>query len=160
MSRKWIGGLLAVAVLAGGAAAATSVLGADGAGSPRPAYATVDVDLSKATPQAARPSVQAKKKKKNPKLVYLQSPAPVTINPADPAAGGVGPFVDVRLTGCSKVVEGGVVANRADVFVQGTSITNAGEYHVFIGLNPGSSTFADRTPFTITSHLTCLKGVK
>ena len=81
MSRKWIGGLLTVAALAAAGVAATSVLGAeDGGDSPRPAYATVEVDLSEATPAAARPS--SKPKKKKPKLTYLQSPAPVTINPA------------------------------------------------------------------------------
>ncbi len=156
MSRKWIGGLLAVAAIAAASVAATSVLGADGAGSPRPAYATVNVDLSDAAPAAARPTTKAKKKK--PKLVYLQSPAPVTINPADAAAGGVGPFVDVRLTGCSKVVDGGVAPTRADVYQQGSYVASASEYHVLIGID--GDHLADRTPFTITSHLICLKGVK
>lgn len=158
MSRKTIVGLLSAAALAATAVAATSVLGADGGASPRPAYATVDVDLGRATPAAARPATKGKKKK--PKLVYLQSPAPVTINPADPTAGGVGPNIDVRLTGCSKVVDGGVVPNRPDVFVQGNYVASAGEYHVLIGLEDQVDGAPNRTPFTITSHLICLKGVK
>ena len=162
MSRKWIGGLVAVAAIGAGALAASSVLGADGAGDPRPAYATVSVDLSKAAPATARRSADAKddKKAKKPKVVYLQSPTPEPINPADPVPGttGVGPNIDVKLTGCSKVIDGGVVPSRTDVFVQGTYVKSASEYHVLIGLkdqNPG-----DRAPFTITSNLTCIKGTK
>jgi hypothetical protein len=160
MSRKWIGGLVAVAAVGAGALAASSVLGADGGGSPRPAYATVSVDLGKQAPAHARTSSKAPpKKQKKPKLVYLQSPAPVTINPADATAGGVGPNIDVKLTGCSKVVDGGVVPSRVDVFVQGTYVKSNSEYHVLIGLRDQAPT-SDRTPFTITSNLTCLKGVK
>ena len=152
MSRKWIGGLVAVAAVGAAALAASSVLGADGGGDPRPAYATVSVDLHQRAPATARPSA---KKPKKPKLVYLQSPAPVPINPALPP-DGVGPNVDVKLTGCSKVVDGGVVADNTGVFVQGTYVASKGEYHVLIGLAPG----ATAAPFNITSNLTCLKGVK
>ena len=135
----------------------------------RPAYATVSIDLShghaqapstaRRTDGAKKPEPRHKPKKKKPKVVYLQSPSPVPINPADPTQGGVGPNIDIKLTGCSKVMEGGVVPSRPDVFVQGSFIKSSSEYHVLIGLenqpnNPNS------TPFTITSHLTCLKGVK
>jgi len=160
MSRKWIGGLVAVAAIGATALAAGSVLGAGGAGDPRPAYATVSVDLSKQAPATARSSADGAKKPKakKPKLVYLQSPTPVTINPADPAAGGVGPNIDVKLTGCSKVLDGGVVPSRVDVFVQGTYVKSASEYHVLIGLKDQSPGLRD--PFTITSNLTCIKGTK
>jgi hypothetical protein len=159
MSRKWIGGLVAVAAIGATALAASSVLGAGGSGDPRPAYATVHVDLSKQAPAAARRSADAKgkKKPKKPKVVYLQSPSPQPINPAD-APAGVGPFIDVKLTGCSKVLDGGVVPSRTDVFVQGTYVKSAGEYHVLIGLDDAG--LQNRTPFTITSNLTCIKGTK
>ena len=88
--------------------------------------------------------------------MYLQSPSPVPINPAD-APAGVGPFIDVKLTGCSKVLDGGVVPSRDDVFVQGTYVKSASEYHVLIGIDDPD---VNRTPFTITSNLTCLKGTK
>jgi hypothetical protein len=169
MSRKWIGGLVAVAAIGAGAFAASSVLGADSSGPVRPAYATVSVDLSHGGAQApatARRAASAKRpqhkpKKKKPKVVYLQSPSPVTINPAQPSAGGIGPNIDINLTGCSKVMEGGVVPSRADVFVQGSFIKSSNEYHVLIGLkDQANGVPTDPTPFTITSHLTCLKGVK
>jgi hypothetical protein len=164
MSRKWIGGLVAVAAIGAGAFAASSVLGADSSAPVRPAYATVSVDLSQGNAQApatarrAKAEHKPKPKKKKPKVVYLQSPSPVTINPADPTQGGVGPNIDIKLTGCSKVMEGGVVPSRPDVFVQGSFIKSSSEYHVLIGL--ANQPTVDRTPFTITSHLTCLKGVK
>jgi len=157
MSRKWIGGLVAVAAIGATALAASSVLGAGGGADPRPAYATVHVDLSQRAPAAARPSADAKKKPKKPKVVYLQSPSSQPINPADPPAG-LGPFIDVKLTGCSKVIDGGVVPSRTDVFVQGTYVKNKGEYHVLIGIDPEH--LDNRTPFTITSNLTCIKGTK
>ena len=160
MSRKWIGGLVAVGAIAAAAFAASSVLGAGSGGSPRPAYATVSVDLSHATPATARRAPEGNgntKKKKKPKVVYLQSPSPVTINPAPPEQGGVGPNVDIKLTGCAKVLEGGVVPSDTNVFVQGTYIKSASEYHVLIG---DTSTDVPQPPFTITSHLTCMKGVK
>ena len=169
MSRKWIGGFVAVAAIGAGAFAASSVLGADSSGPVRPAYATVSVDLSQGHAQApatARRAASAKKpqhkpkKKKKPKVVYLQSPSPVTINPADPTQGGVGPNIDIKLTGCSKVMEGGVVPSRPDVFVQGSFIKSSSEYHVLIVLENQANGQAVPTPFTITSHLTCLKGVK
>jgi hypothetical protein len=156
MSRKWIGGLVAVAAIGATTLAASSVLGAGGGGDPRPAYATVHVDLSKQAPATARRNADANKKKpKKPKLVYLQSPTPVPINPAPPPAG-VGPNIDVKLTGCAKVLDGGVVPSRTDVFVQGTYVKSNSEYHVLIGITGPDKT----TPFTITSNLTCLKGTK
>ena len=120
MSRKWIG--VAVAIVAvGGTALAT----ADGRRRRlgRPARLR-DRDRRpgpgrQRRREAERAGVGGKKK---PKVVYLQSSAPVPINPADPAAGGVGPYVDVTLTGCSKVIDGGVVPSRLDVYSQGTYV--------------------------------------
>ena len=160
MSRKWIGVAVATAVVGGTALAAASV-GGDDSG-PRPAYATVTVDLGEGDEVNARPKGigggggggTAKK----PQLVYLQSSTPVTINPADPAAGGVGAFIDVKLTGCKKVIDGGVVPSRFDVYSQGTYVANPAEYHALIAIDKES--LGDRTPFTITSNLTCLKNVK
>ncbi len=57
-------------------------------------------------------------------------------------------------------MEGGVVPSRPDVFVQGSFIKSSSEYHVLIGLENQPNNGRTRTPFTITSHLTCLKGVK
>jgi hypothetical protein len=146
-----------VAVLAIGATA-LAVASGDRGNSPRPAYATVTVDLGHAQRTAARQRGGLGSTTKKPRVVYLQGGTPVTINPADQAAGGVGPDIDVKLTGCSKVIDGGVVPSRLDVFVQGNYVKSPGEYHVLIGIDPDR--LADRTPFTITSNLTCLKGVK
>ena len=73
----------------------------------------------------------------------------MTINPADPAQGGVGRNVDIKLTGCSKVIEGGVVPSDTTVFVQGTYIKSSSEYHVLIGLDTNT---ADDAP-TVHDHL-------
>ena len=160
MSRKWIGGLLTVAALAAAGVAATSVLGAeDGGDSPRPAYATVEVDLSEATPAAARPS--SKPKKKKPKLTYLQSPAPVTINPAPTRRPAASARTSTwRSPAARRSSTAASCRAAADVFVQGSYVANASEYHVLIGLDDPSAIRATRTPFTINSHLICLKGVK
>jgi hypothetical protein len=157
MSRKLIG-LAVVAAIAGGAALATASVGG-GDSAARPDYATVSVDLSQsASREATAQRGLAVGKKKKPRLVYLQSPGPTTINPADPSAGGVGPYVDVKLTGCAKVIDGGVVSSRLDVYQQGSYVQSNAEYHVLIGID--ATNLGDRTPFTITSNLTCLKGVK
>lgn len=155
MSRRWIAGLAALAAAAAMGVAAASVLGT-GAGA-RPDYATVSIDLG-AGAVAAKPKAGVRGSAKKPKLTYLQSSAPAPINPADVAAGGVGPYIDVKLTGCSKVIDGGVVPSRLDVYMQGTYVANRSEYHVLLGLDEDN--LGDRTPFTITSNLTCLKGVK
>ena len=152
MSRKWIAALVALAAGAVGALAATSAFST---GAPaRPPTATVTVDLG-----SAQRSVHARAKAtKKPRLVYLQSSTPKTINPADPAAGGIGPYIDVKLQGCAKVVDGGVNPSRFDVYQQGSYVASPSEYHVLLALDGDALT--NRTPFTITSNLTCLKGVK
>jgi hypothetical protein len=157
MSRKWIGAAVA-ALAVGGAAVATAT---DGGGSGvRPNYASVTIDLGdqRANVNARGGGVGAGRKAKKPRLVYLQSSAPQTINPADPAAGGVGPFIDVELTGCAKVVDGGVIPSRFDVYAQGTYVESPSSYHALIAIDEES--LGDRTPFTVQSNLTCLKGVK
>lgn len=158
MSRKWIAAVAAVVAVGGMGLAASAVLGT-GAGA-RPAYATVSVDLGDEAVAAKRKAAAggSSKKAKKAKVTYLQSTSPAPINPGDPGVGGVGPFVDVRLTGCSKVIDGGVVPSRLDVYVQGTYVKSPGEYHVLIGIDEDN--LGDRTPFTITSNLTCLKGTK
>ena len=156
MSTKWIGAAVAVIAVAGGTALATAAQD-DGAG-PRPDFATVTVDLSGAGGNARPKGVPGGGNTKKPRLVYLESTSPVTINPADPAAGGVGPYIDVKLTGCKKVIDGGVVPSRLDVYSQGTYVATPAEYHALIALDAQS--LGDRTAFTINSNLTCLKGVK
>ena len=160
MSRKWIGGLVAVAAIGATALAASSVLGAGGGADPRPAYATVHVDLSKQAPATARPSADAKgkKKPKKPKVVYLQSPSPQPINPADAPAGS-----------------GPVHRREAHRLLEGDRRWRGAEPHG--RLRPGDLREerqrvpradrtrrrehpANRAPFTITSNLTCLKGTK
>jgi ABC-type transport system substrate-binding protein len=156
MSRKWIAGLVALAAVGGTAVAATAALstGAD----TRPPTATVTVDLSDERANARPKGGIGGGSTKKPRLVYLQSSTPETINPADPAAGGVGPYIDVKLTGCAKVIDGGVVPSRFDVYQQGSYVKSPSEYHVLISLD--NEALGNRTPFTITSNLTCLKGVK
>lgn len=153
MRRKWIAGVVALAAIGGTAAAATSVLG-NGADAPsRPDYATVAVDLSDSQPALARKARGSK-----PKVVYLKSSSGMSINPADPAAGGVGPFIDVELRGCSKVIDGGVFPDSTDVYVQGSYVESPSKYHVLIGLDDAAQ--AAPATFTISSNLTCLKGAK
>ena len=151
MSRKWIAALVALAAVAGGALAATSAFSTGT--NARPPTANVTVDLSKAQRETG-----ARATKKKPRIVYLQSSTPKTINPADPAAGGIGPYIDVKLTGCAKVLDGGVNPSRFDVYMQGSYVASPSEYHVLLALD--NEALGNRTPFTITSNLTCLKGVK
>lgn len=153
MSRKLIG-VGAIVAIAGGAALATAAVG--GGDGPRPDYATVTVDLAEGGSVSARPKGGVKPKK--PRLIYLESATPETINPADPSAGGVGPYVDVKLTGCSKVIDGNVVASRLDVYSQGTYVAGPAEYHALVAID--AQNLGDRTPFTVQSNLTCLKGAK
>ena len=159
MSRKWIAGLVALAAVAGTAIGVAAALGTGA--STRPPTATVTVDLS-GEHANARSTGKAGGTAKKPKVVYLESSTPTTINPAEASAGGVGPFIDVKLTGCTKVIDGGVVPSRFDVYQQGTYIAHPkdgpAEYHVLIAVD--NETKGDTTPFTITSSLTCLKGVK
>jgi hypothetical protein len=157
MSRKWIAGLVALAAVGGTAFAAASAL-STGEGA-RPAYATVNVDLSDAQPTAAR-AKGGIGHSSGPQLVYLESSTPTTINPADPAGGGIGPYIDVRLKGCSKVISGGVVPQSTDVFVQGSYVESPSKFHVLIGLDDAAVAVSPRTPFQIDTNLTCLKGVK
>lgn len=157
MRRKITGALGGLALVAIGGVAAASALSAGGTTSPAgpasPDYATVKVDLRKSDPAGS----QARRATKKPKLVYLKSSTPTTVDPADPPAG-VGPYVDVGLTGCSKVIDGNVVPSRGDVYVQGGYVESRSEYHVLIGLDKDS--LGDRTPFTVSTSLICLKGVK
>jgi ABC-type transport system substrate-binding protein len=153
MSRKWIAGLVALVAVAATALAAAASL-PERRPSPVPSYHTLKVD-----PATLHTVPQGKVTgKSKPKLTYLESSTPTTINPADAAQGGIGPYVDVKLTNCSKVISGGVVPiSRTDVFVQGSYVSSPGEYHVLIAIDPDH--LSDRTPFTIRSNLTCLKGV-
>jgi hypothetical protein len=151
MRRKWIAGVVALAAIGSTAAVATSVFGSGAEPPSRPDYATVAVDLGGSQPALAR-------RGSKPKVRYLRSPTPAQINPADPAVGGVGPYIDVKLTGCAKVIDGGVFPSSTDVNVQGSYVQSAREYHVLIGLD--DQALSTRAPFTITSNLTCLKGVK
>jgi hypothetical protein len=155
MSRKWISGLVGLVAVAGTALAATSAFSTDTQS--RPEYTPVTVDLSDAR---AKGGVSGTKKK--PKVVYLRSAAPTTINPAEPAVGttGVGAYIDVKLSGCSKVIDGGVAPRSTDVYVQGSYIKSPSEFHVLIGLDDAAAAASPRATFLIDTHLTCLKGVK
>ena len=123
-----------------------------------PDYTHLTIDLSGATrtKALAKPAPGSPKKAE---VVYLQGSA-TTIDPSDPPVG-LSPFVDVKLTGCSKVIDGGVVPkNTTDLFIQGSYVKNSKQYHVLIALDDGAASAPTPTPFTITSNLTCLKGVK
>ena len=161
MSRKLITGLVAAVAMAGMGFAAGSAL--SGTNDPEPHYTPLTIDLSK-DGAATRAKAGATGSGK-PKLVYLSSSTPTTINPApigsppDPATGApaVGRYVDLKLAGCSKVVDGGAVPlTTNDVYVQGSYVQSSSKYHVLIGLD---DTAADGT-FQIDTNLTCLKGVK
>jgi hypothetical protein len=145
--RTWIAALAGAAALAVVAVAATSVLGA---GDEAPRYGKLTIDLSKGEASKAQGQGQAAK----PKVIYLKSGETLV----DPLAIGT-PYLDIKLTGCRKVIDGGVLTQDHDIYVQGSYVANPGEYHVRIGFDD-AAVAAGVHPFTITSHLTCLKGVK
>jgi hypothetical protein len=153
MSRRWIAGLATVAAVGGAAVAVASGGNTDDGG--RPTYATVSIDLSGATATTKRGISGTTK----PRVVYLQGPAE-PINPAPIAAGGIGPYIDVKLTGCTKVIDGGVVPDNTDVYLQGSYVKSKSEYHVLIGLDDEAVSDPAPDAFTVRSNLTCLKGVK
>ena len=153
MSRKWIAALVALAAVASTALAAASAFSTDTQS--RPDYTRVTVDLSDAR---AKGGVSGTTKK--PKVVYLESSVPTSINPAPLAAGGFGPYIDLTLKGCSKVVDGGVFPRSTDVYLQGSYIESPSKYHVLIGLDDAANTDPPHPPFQVDTNLTCLKGVK
>jgi hypothetical protein len=144
-----------MAALAGAAALAVVAVGAAsvlGAGDEAPRYAKLSIDLSKE--KAAK--AQGQRQSGKPKVIYLKS-GDTVVDPASPEIGT--PYIDIKITGCRKVVDGGVSTQDHDIYVQGSFVANPGEYHVQIGFDD-AAVAAGVHPFTITSHLTCLKGVK
>jgi hypothetical protein len=127
--------------------AATSVLGSD---DQTPAYGRLSIDLSKDRVHHGNGGNTGSK----PKVVYLKSGE----TEVDPVAIGT-PYLDIKLTGCRKVVDGGILTQDHDIYVQGSYVASPGEYHVRIGFDD-NAVAAGVHAFTITSHLTCLKGVK
>lgn len=144
----WMGAVAGAAALAVVGIGAASVLGA---GEEAPRYGKLAIDLSESKASKAQGG-QGRPPK--PKVVYLKSGETVV----DPAVIGT-PYIDITLTGCRKVIDGGVVTQDHDIYVQGSFVANPGEYHVRIGFDD-AAVAAGVHPFTITSHLTCLKGVK
>lgn len=145
--RTWMAALAGAATLAVVAAGAATVLGA---GDEAPRYGKLTIDLSEG--KASKAAQQPKPPK--PRIVYLKSGETLV----DPVAIGT-PYLDIKLTGCRKVIDGGVLTQDHDIYVQGSYVANPGEYHVRIGFDD-AAVVAGVHPFTITSHLTCLKGVK
>ena len=166
--RTWVAASAAAAVLAIVAIAATSVLGA---GDEAPRWGKVSIDLSKDARGKRAPSGRGHggggggggggsggsgggtSKPAKLKLIYLKSPDTVI----DPVAIGTS-YLDIKLTGCRKVIDGGIATQDQDIFVQGSDVEPPGIYHVRIGFDDSAASTPH--PFTITSHLTCLKGVK
>ena len=153
LSRKLIAGLVALAAVGGtGFAAGSALSGTDDA----PEYAPLTIDLGK---ERAATRAKAIGGTTTPKLVYLQSSTPTTVNTADPPAG-IGPYVDLRLKGCSKVVTGGVSPLSTDVYVQGSYIESPKVFHVLVALDDAAAAASPRPTFQVDTNLTCLKGVK
>ena len=50
--------------------------------------------------------------------------------------------------------------DTTNVYLQGSYVKNPKQYHVLIALDDAAAAASPRAPFTITSNLTCLKGVK
>ena len=65
-----------------------------------------------------------------PRVVYLKSGE----TQVDPVAIGT-PYLDIKLTGCRKVVDGGILTQDHDIYVQGSDVASPGEYHVRIGFD-------------------------
>lgn len=147
-SRRKITGLVALAVIGAGAVAASAVIGSGS--SPRPDYAQVDVKMDASSAPGSPRRARAVKK---PEVLYL-SGATSTVDTAV-----TGPNIDIRLFSCpgkSRVIGGGVQPSNTNVYMQGSSIPNSREYHVLLGFTDPAAA----VPFTITSHLICLKGAK
>jgi len=156
MTRKLIA--IATALAAAAAVAFVVASSTSTASETPPDYSRLTIDLGDrpGTKVFAKPAPGGSKKAQ---VVYLQG-APTTINPADEPAG-LSPYVDIRLKGCSKVIDGGVVpTDTTNVYIQGSYVGNARQYHVLIALDDAAAAENPRAPFTITSNLTCLKGVK
>jgi hypothetical protein len=160
--RTWTAAFAAAAVIAVVAVAATSVLGA---GDDAPRWGKLTIDLSKDAQGKRAPNHggggggnaggggPSQTHTTQPKVVYLKSGATVI----DPVAIGTS-YLDIKLKGCQKVIEGGIATQDQDIFVQGSDVEPPGVYHVRIGFDDSAASTPH--PFTITSHLTCLKGVK
>jgi hypothetical protein len=155
--RPWTAAMAAAVVIAVVAVAATSVLGA---GDDEPRWGKLTFDLSKDAHGKRAPDHGGggggggpQTHTGKPKVVYLKSGATVI----DPAAIGTS-YLDITLKGCRKVIEGGIATQDQDIFVQGSDVEPPGIYHVRIGFDDSAASTPH--PFTITSHLTCLKGVK
>jgi hypothetical protein len=135
------------------AIAATSVLGSEDRA---PAYGKLTIDLSKdrAPGGGGGGGGGGNASSTKPRVVYLKSGE----TQVDPIAIGT-PYLDIKLTGCRKVVDGRILTQDHDIYVQGSYVASPGEYHVRIGFDD-QAVAAGVHPFTITSHLTCLKGVK
>jgi hypothetical protein len=133
------------------AIAATSVLGSN---EHTPVYGKLAIDLSKDRVHHAGGGGGGGGSSSKPKVVYLKSGE----TQVDPVAIGT-PYLDIKLTGCRKVVDGGILTQDHDIYVQGSYVASPGEYHVRIGFDD-NAVAAGVHAFTITSHLTCLKGVK
>ena len=145
MRRKWIvAGAAALAAVAGAAMMATTVFG--GGAEPRADVAVVDVKMQ----AAESPSSQRATKAQKPKVIYLDG-APSTVDSAQ-----LGANMDIRLFSCprnARVIEGGIEASDLTVDVQGSYVgENRREYHVLIQDEDALG------PFTLASHLTCLKA--
>lgn len=156
MSRK----LIAVATTLAAAAAVAFVVASTSstASETPPDYTHLSIDLrdSPGTKALTKPSPGGPKKAE---VIYLQG-APTTIDPAD-APVGLSPYIDIKLTGCSKVIDGGIVpTDTTNVYQQGSYVQNSKQYHVLIALDDAAAAASPRAPFTITSNLTCIKGVK
>ena len=157
MSRKWIAGLVALVAVGGTAIGVASAVGTEAETAPRPTTLTVDLSGERSNARAkGGPGGSTAK----PKVVYLASSTPTTINTADPAEGGVGPYIDLALTGCSKVIDGGVKPRNLDVYVQGSYPESKSKYHVLIGLDDTAAGTTPRPTIQVDTYLTCLKGVK
>ena len=154
MSRKWIAGLVALAAVAGAAFAAASAFSTGS--EPEPGYAALTVNLGHERPLVAR----AQGATGGPQVVYLQSSTPTTIDTADVAAGGFGPYIALTLKGCSKVMNGGVVPRSTDVYVQGSYVVSPKKFRVLIGLDDAAAAMSPRPVIQVDTNLTCLKGVK
>jgi hypothetical protein len=145
MRRKWIvAGAVALAAVAGAATMATSVFG--GGSESRAGVAVVDVKMK----AAATPANQRAKKAKKPTVIYLTG-APSTVDSA-----ALGRNMDIRLFSCpgnARAIEGGIISSDLTIDVQGSYISeNRREYHVLIEDEDALG------PFTLASHLTCLKA--
>lgn len=152
MKSRLIVGVVALCAVSGAAIAVTLAVGDEAAVAERPDYARVDVRAEPVAAQRGKPE-----RTRAVRVLYLRGdPTPIDI-------AATGPYIDVRIASCpgrSRVVDGGVLPSDTNVYEQASYVEGRRAYHVRIGYDDEAIAAGAAGSFQISSHLTCLKGVR